>query len=114
MNGTRAQANNMHRFVTLRAPRTAVGTRADGGVVLVVVDGWRFADDRQSATPMNGGATIDELRSIMADLGVVNAINLDGGGSSVLVIDGAVVSHPSDKEGERAVGDAILLVPHAG
>lgn len=114
MNGTRAQANNMHRFVTLRAPRTAVGTRADGGVVLVVVDGWRFADDRQSAMPMNGGATIEELRSIMADLGVVDAINLDGGGSSVLVIDGAVVSNPSDKEGERAVGDAIVLVPHAG
>lgn len=111
MRATRAQANSMHRFVTLRAPRTAVGTRADGGVVLVVVDGWRFADDRQSAIPMNGGATIEELRSIMADLGAVDAINLDGGGSSVLAIDGVVVSNPSDKEGERAVGDAILLIP---
>lgn len=104
-------ANDMHRFVVLRAPRTAIGVRKDGTVLLVVVDGWRYADDRVSAVPLNGGASIDELRRIMLDLGADQAMNLDGGGSSTLVIEGNVVNQPSDASGERAVGDAVLLIP---
>jgi exopolysaccharide biosynthesis protein len=45
----------------------------------------------------------------MRSLGVVEAINLDGGGSSVMVIDGELSGVPSDKSGERPVGDAILV-----
>jgi exopolysaccharide biosynthesis protein len=46
----------------------------------------------------------------MRELGAWQAMNFDGGGSTTMVIDGKVVNHPSDKEGERAVGDALLVV----
>jgi exopolysaccharide biosynthesis protein len=39
----------------------------------------------------------------------VDAINLDGGGSTAAVVDGDLVSHPSDATGERPVGDAIVI-----
>ena len=104
-------ANDMHRFIILRAPRTAIGVRSDGTVLLVVVDGWRYADNRRSAFPLNGGASIEELRRIMLDLGADQAMNLDGGGSTTLVINGTVINQPTDPDGERAVGDAVLLVP---
>jgi hypothetical protein len=108
---SRDQATSMHRFVTLRAPRTAIGVRRDGTVLLVVVDGWRFADERQSETPLNGGASIEELRRLFGDLGAIEAINLDGGGSSTMVISGRVVNQPSDPAGEREIGDAIVVLP---
>jgi exopolysaccharide biosynthesis protein len=38
-----------------------------------------------------------------------DAMNLDGGGSTAMVVDGTLVSHPSDATGERAVGDAIVV-----
>jgi exopolysaccharide biosynthesis protein len=44
-------------------------------------------------------------------LGVRDAINLDGGGSTTLVIRGAVANRPSDKSGERPIGDAIIILP---
>lgn len=84
-----------------RHPRTAVGARADGTVVFVVVDG------RQPA--LSVGLTIDELAALMSELGCVEAINLDGGGSTTMVIRGRVVNHPSDAGGERPVGDALLV-----
>jgi exopolysaccharide biosynthesis protein len=40
------------------------------------------------------------------------AINLDGGGSTTMVVGGRVVNQPSDTAGERPVGDALLLLPH--
>jgi exopolysaccharide biosynthesis protein len=40
---------------------------------------------------------------------MTEAMNLDGGGSTAMVIHGALVSHPSDAAGERAVGDAIVI-----
>lgn len=45
----------------------------------------------------------------MRALGAVGAVNLDGGGSTTLVIDGALVNRPSDTTGERPIGDALLL-----
>lgn len=107
---TQAQAVAMHRFVTLRAPRTALGITEAGDILLVVVDGWRFRNDDGPAVPMNGGATIAELTSVMQELGAIDAINLDGGGSSVMVTKDGVVSNPSDKDGERAVGDSLILI----
>jgi hypothetical protein len=107
---TQAQANAMHRFVTMRAPRTALGVTATGDILLVVVDGWRFRNDEGPAVPMNGGATIAELTTVMQELGAIDAINLDGGGSSVMVTNNGVVSNPSDKDGERAVGDSLILI----
>jgi Phosphodiester glycosidase len=107
---TQMQANAMHRFITMRAPRTALGVTAVGDILLVVVDGWRFRDDEGPAVPMNGGATIAELTTVMQELGAIDAINLDGGGSSVMVTSNGIVSNPSDKDGERAVGDSLILI----
>ena len=86
-----------------RHPRTAVGARADGTVVLAVVDG------RQPG--LSVGMTIDELTALMTGLGCVAAINLDGGGSTTMVVRGRVANHPSDPGGERPVGDALLVFP---
>lgn len=88
-------------FGETRHPRTAVGRSADGRrTLLVVVDG-RQASYR--------GMSLAELATLMRELGAAEALNLDGGGSSALVVRGAVVSHPSDRQGERPVGDALAL-----
>jgi len=86
-----------------RQPRTAVGVTADGTILLVVVDGR----SRRSA-----GVTLGGLRGIMRDLGAVTALNLDGGGSSEMVVDGEVVNDPSDGH-ERHITNAILILPGA-
>ena len=44
-------------------------------------------------------------------LGLVDGLDLDGGGSTTMVANGAVISHPSDAAGERPVGDALLIAP---
>lgn len=87
-------------FATTRHPRTAIGSMADGRAVMVVVDG------RQ---PASVGMTLDELAHLMIELGAIEAMNLDGGGSTAMVVQGAVVNHPSDVTGERPVSDAILV-----
>jgi hypothetical protein len=91
----------MHDWINRRSPRTAFGVRADGTVLLVTVDG-RQAD--------SVGMTIDELRGLMASLGAVDAVNLDGGGSTAMAIRGKLVNHPSDAAGERKVGDVIVYI----
>ncbi len=88
-------------FRLQRHPRTVVGARADGQLVLVTVDG------RQPG--LSVGMTIAELTALMAEFGCSEAINLDGGGSTTMVIRGKVVNHPSDPGGERSVGDALLV-----
>lgn len=83
-------------------PRTAIGVRRDGVILLLVADGRKPG--------VAAGLTIEELRRVMAALGAEDALNLDGGGSTTLVIGGRVVNQPSDATGERRVGDAIGLV----
>ena len=84
-----------------RHPRTALGVRADGRIVLAVVDG------RQPKISV--GMTIPELSALMAEWGCREAINLDGGGSATMVAGGRIVNHPSDAAGERPVSDALLV-----
>jgi exopolysaccharide biosynthesis protein len=87
-----------------RQPRTAIGVTATGQILLVVIDGRRPGWSR--------GATLGELRAILRDLGAVDALNLDGGGSSEMVVDGEVVNRPSDGR-ERRITNAVLILPGA-
>ena len=52
-----------------------------------------------------------ELRQLAKRLGLRSALNLDGGGSTTMWVDGKIVNHPSDPEGPRRVSDAILVRP---
>jgi len=58
----------------------------------------------------SGGMTLIELANVMRELGAWQALNFDGGGSTTMVVDGKVVNRPSDKEGEREVGNALMVV----
>ena len=90
-------------FGLARHPRTAIGERADGSLVLVTVDG--------RAPERSVGMSLPELTSLLLELGAVSALNLDGGGSTAMVIGGRLVNTPSDPAGERANGDALLVFP---
>ncbi len=87
-----------------RQPRTALGITADGRMLLVVVDG------RQSGYSV--GMTLGELAELMNSLGARSAINLDGGGSSTMWLNGQRVNRPSDRY-ERGVGSALVVLPGA-
>jgi hypothetical protein len=87
-------------FDTTRHPRTMIGD--DGtSIWLVTVDG------RQPSLSL--GMSFTELQGLAARLGLRSALNLDGGGSTTMVIRGAVVNHPSDQTGPRKVSDAIVV-----
>jgi hypothetical protein len=85
-----------------RNPRTAVGLTEAGQLLLVVVDG------RQPG--YSAGMTLRELATLMATLGAREAINLDGGGSSEMFLNGLVANRPSDG-GERLVSSALVVLP---
>ena len=96
-------------FTKLRHPRSAVGVKADGKVILLTVDGRQENAD---------GMSLPELTKLMKWLGCVSAINLDGGGSTTLWVSSApengVVNYPSDNkkwdhQGTRKVANVILL-----
>ena len=84
-----------------RDPRTAIGQRADGKIVMLVVDG------RQPG--YSAGLTNYELGLAMQRLGCVTASALDSGGSSTMAFDGTVLNSPSDPTGERPVKEALLV-----
>lgn len=86
-----------------RHPRTAIGRLADGRILLAVVGG------RQPYHSL--GMTLVELAGTLRQLGVTDAMNLDGGGSSTLVVRGVVINLPSDEFGERPVSDVLLVLP---
>ncbi len=90
-------------FFQARHPRTAVGVRGDGTLLFVTVDG------RQPGKSV--GMSIPELTDLMTELGCVSAVNLDGGGSTTMVIEGEIVNTPTDADGARRNADAILLFP---
>ncbi|WP_237762848.1 phosphodiester glycosidase family protein [Paenibacillus sp. A3] len=83
-----------------RGPRTAVGQKADGTVIFIVIDG------RQTHSV---GATLKEVQDLLLEEGCVNAGNLDGGASSELVVDGELLTKPSSRYGERRLPNAFLV-----
>ena len=78
-------------FPRLRHPRTMIGTSKDGAIWLIAVDG------RQPQTSI--GMTFAELQGLARRLDLVNALNLDGGGSTTMWVQGSVVNSPSDAAG---------------
>jgi len=88
-------------FAENRHPRTMIGTSADNTIWLVTVDG-RLPE--QSV-----GMSLVELRALARRLGLVNALNLDGGGSTTMWVQGQVLNRPSDPTGPRKVSDALLV-----
>ncbi|MCW3839151.1 phosphodiester glycosidase family protein [Micromonospora yasonensis] len=83
-----------------RNPRTIAGTTRDGKIVLATIDG------RQTGSV---GTTMDETAAVAQALGLDDAVNLDGGGSTAMAVEGALVNRPSGST-ERAVGDALVYV----
>jgi hypothetical protein len=94
-----AEENFKPSFSTTRHPRTAAGVTSAGELILVTVDG------RQS---ISQGVSLAEMAALMKKLGAVDAINLDGGGSTTLSAKGVLINSPSDGA-ERPVADALLI-----
>jgi hypothetical protein len=98
-NGYRASFYN--GWYLRRNPRTAVGVTSNGTILLMVADG--------RAPHYSAGLSIAEVTAMMKYFGAMDAINLDGGGSSMMLVNGAQQTQPSDATGERPVGDAIVI-----
>jgi hypothetical protein len=103
-NGARVVGTCTTSFCSSRNPRTGVGVTADGRILMVVVDG------RQ--TGWSVGVSLPKLAAIFRKLGAVSALNLDGGGSSTMVVRGDVVNRPSSGH-QRSVSTALMVLPGA-
>lgn len=92
-----ANTNFTHR----RHPRSCL-CKTEDAIIFIVIDGRS-----ETAAGMN----LPEAQQYLQSLGCIDAINLDGGGSSTLWVKGkGVVNTPSDKNGERAVANALLVL----
>jgi exopolysaccharide biosynthesis protein len=100
---TNAAEKILPSFVNDGHPRTAIAKLKSGQVLLVTVDG------RQPGESIGMSLTI--LADLLIEFGAAEAINLDGGGSTSMVIKNKLVNKPSDATGERPVSDAILIFP---
>ena len=81
-------------------PRSAIGYRDNGDIVIMVVDG-RQVDSR--------GAYLEELAILMSQFNCYEALNLDGGGSSALIIEEKLVNRPSGLNTQREVMSGIAI-----
>ena len=78
------------KAITGKNPRTAIGYTANNEFIMVAVDGREHA---------SVGMTLGELARMMKDFGCINAMNLDGGGSTVMYVQGKIVNSPAQKGG---------------
>jgi hypothetical protein len=90
-------------FASLRHPRTAVGYDPETRRLWVLV-----VDGRQGS--YSSGMTLAEMTAALSAVDAAEGLNLDGGGSSVMVAQGRRMSRPSDEDGERAVRNALAVV----
>jgi phosphodiester glycosidase len=88
-------------FINMRHPRTLIGVDAKGFIWLAAIDG------RQPEHSV--GMMFADLERLCDRLGLTDALNLDGGGSTTMVVGGKIVNKPSDATGPRPVSDAILV-----
>ena len=86
-------------------PRTCIGQRADGSILLLVVEGRK---------PDSLGATYDDLAELMERYGAVNAANLDGGSSSLMYYMGQQLTRGSNIVGMRMLSTAVIVLPEGG
>lgn len=100
---TNAAEEILPSFVSDLHPRTTIARLKSGQILLVTVDG------RQPGASI--GMSLTMLADLLIEFGAVEAINLDGGGSTAMVIRNKLVNKPSDAAGERPVSDAILVNP---
>lgn len=97
MNGEPVDANSLPSGVN---PRTSIGQRADGAVMMLVIDGRQVH---------SMGATYADCLNIMLDHGAVNAINMDGGSSTSMYYNGEYVNRNSSQHGARPLPSAWLF-----
>lgn len=83
------------------APRTAIGQRSDGSIMLLVIDGRQLFG--------SVGASLKEVQDLMIEYGAVNVANLDGGKSTTMYYEGEVINTPSDALGERSIPTAFIV-----
>lgn len=81
-------------------PRTAIGQKQDGTVLLLVIDGRQIS---------SVGATLKEVQDIMLEYGAYNAANLDGGSSATMIYNGKLVNHPCGPAGSRYLPSAFII-----
>ncbi len=100
------QENIRESFCTDRHPRTTLGFTADSSkLFLFTVDG------RQAGYSV--GMSLYELADYMLSWNIFQGINLDGGGSTTMVVRGDLANQPSDAAGERAVSNALMVISTA-
>ena len=97
-----AESLKRETFTDVRHPRTMIGLDKDGSIWLVVVDGRQLDH--------SVGMNFAELQRLADRLSLTDALNLDGGGSTTMVVKGKVINRPSDPTGPRAVSDAIVVI----
>ena len=81
-------------------PRTAIGQRKDGSIILLTIDG------RQG---LKLGATLKDVQNIMLKLDAINAMCLDGGGSTTMYYNNEIINTPSSITGERAIPNIVYV-----
>ncbi len=85
------------------APRTVIGQKANGTVLLIVTNG------RYENGPGNVGASLQDMADVLLQNGAVIGANLDGGSSATMILKGKLINEPTDVLGERKVATAIIV-----
>jgi len=93
---------DLPRISKVKHPRTGIGFSKDSTLIYFIT-----VDGRQESS---SGMTLMEFADLMIDEGIYQGLNLDGGGSTTMVVNNKVVNSPSDKTGERKVGNCIVLI----
>ncbi|NOX66925.1 MAG: T9SS type A sorting domain-containing protein [Chlorobi bacterium] len=100
-----AEEGGSNSFATARHPRTAAGFSENGDYLYFVT-----VDGRQT---ISKGMSLSELADFMVGIGVYRGVNLDGGGSTTMVVRGNIANSPSDAGGERSVANSLMVVSTA-